>query len=95
MSPDSNDPWSNRWLPTLRFLVASDEAIPGYSGMVYEGLSATRKDGGWFLVVRATARGGEHVVTFYAGRRLYEALWHFAYDLTHGSVKWSKDRYKE
>lgn len=89
------DPWSNRWLPLLRFLVGIDEIIPGYTGYVYDGLNSKRQDGGWFLVVRARRANGEHVVTFYAGRRFYEALWQLAWDVAHQKVKWSADKYHQ
>lgn len=88
-----NDPWDKDWLPVLRFLINSDENIPGYTGYAYEGITLSRRDGGWFCVVRARRASGEHVVTFYAGQRLYEALWHLAYDVAHSKVKWSPDKY--
>ena len=74
-------------------LMALDEQVPWYTGYVFEGLTLTRKSGGWFLVVRAKRGGGERVVTFHANRKLFYVWLSFGIELTYQRLKWSVDKF--
>jgi hypothetical protein len=88
-----DDPWSNKWFKVLYYLVGMDELVPGYTGMVFTGLNLSKKEGGWFLVVRARRANGERVVAYFGGARPFECLWSMAYNLSHQCMTWKPDKF--
>jgi hypothetical protein len=88
-----DDPWGNKWVKLLYYLIGIDELVPYYSGLVFTGLNLSKKEGGWFLVMRAQRANGERVVAFFAGGRPYEALWLMCRQLSSREISWKPDKY--
>lgn len=77
----------------IAWLYDADKEMAWGSGIVLDGFNLTRKDGGWFLVIKGRSSAGEHVVTFCAGPSITDT-WRNLYWLNKaGELRWKPDKY--
>lgn len=75
------------------FVAEFEKVLAWHEGLLYEGCTLKRQDGGWFLIVRASVPGGERLVTFSGGHSPYACWMNVAHAMKHDLLKWRKDKY--
>lgn len=74
------------------WLAVLDEVIPTYTGRAMTGLTLSKKEDGWLLVLRGKNGSGPEVA-FTAGPRPHDCLVELASKVKHGGLRWRPDKY--
>lgn len=76
----------------IMWLACLDEVVAAYTGRAMTGITISKKEDGWLLVLRGK-NGSGHEVAFASGPDLHGTVLDLAAQMKAGSIRWKPDKY--